>query len=190
MLFYLRGRIFLTALPPTPPPQSGRGRLWGNRRFLPHLSEAAALPTATSFQQQPAPPNKKASWISSLPLHSQGGGVCGGTAGSYHIGAKRNSRPQAADFHRKSISPNKKSTLLGAFCLVGEDGFEPSKSVTTDLQSAPFGRSGILPYINPTEAGSFCGAGGRLRTPDLLITNQLLYLLSYTSLVSTNAILS
>ena len=30
---------------------------------------------------------------------------------------------------------------------MGEDGFEPSKSVTTDLQSAPFGRSGILPYM-------------------------------------------
>ena len=26
-----------------------------------------------------------------------------------------------------------------------------------------------------------CGAGGRIRTPDLLITNQLLYRLSYTS---------
>ena len=54
---------------------------------------------------------------------------------------------------------------------MGEDGFEPSKSVTTDLQSAPFGRSGILPD----------GAGGRNRTPDLLITSQLLYQLSYTS---------
>ncbi len=30
--------------------------------------------------------------------------------------------------------------------LVGEGGFEPPKSSTTDLQSAPFGRSGILPY--------------------------------------------
>ena len=30
--------------------------------------------------------------------------------------------------------------------LVGEGGFEPPKSVTTDLQSAPFGRSGIPPY--------------------------------------------
>ena len=28
----------------------------------------------------------------------------------------------------------------------------------------------------------FGGAGGRIRTPDLLITNQLLYLLSYTSM--------
>ena len=31
--------------------------------------------------------------------------------------------------------------------MVGEGGFEPPKSVTTDLQSAPFGRSGTLPYL-------------------------------------------
>ena len=51
------------------------------------------------------------------------------------------------------------------------DGFEPSKSVTTDLQSAPFGHSGISPH----------GAGDRNRTNNLLITNQLLCQLSYTS---------
>ena len=61
--------------------------------------------------------------------------------------------------------------------LVGEDGFEPSKRNATDLQSAPFGHSGILPY----EWKQNNGAGGRTRTPDLLITNQLLYQLSYTS---------
>ena len=55
-----------------------------------------------------------------------------------------------------------------------EDGFEPSKLEATDLQSAPFGHSGTLPY-------SINGAGGRTWTPDLLITNQLLYQLSYTS---------
>ena len=54
-----------------------------------------------------------------------------------------------------------------------EGGFEPPKSSTTDLQSAPFGHSGTPPYL--------IGAGGRTRTPDLLITNQLLYQLSYTS---------
>ena len=48
--------------------------------------------------------------------------------------------------------------------LVGEGGFGPPKSLTTDLQSAPFGRSGTLPY----------GAGERSRTINLLITNQLL----------------
>ena len=54
-----------------------------------------------------------------------------------------------------------------------EGGFEPPKSVTTDLQSAPFGRSGTPPYE--------IGAGGGSRTPDPLITNQPLWPLSYTS---------
>ena len=63
--------------------------------------------------------------------------------------------------------------------MVEEGGFEPPKSVTTDLQSAPFGRSGTPPYE--------LGAGGRIRTPDLLITNQLLYRLSYTSKYISNS---
>ena len=62
--------------------------------------------------------------------------------------------------------------------MVGEGGFEPPKSLTTDLQSAPFGHSGIPPYSIIVLVG---GAGRRIRTPDLLITNQLLYRLSYTS---------
>ena len=57
--------------------------------------------------------------------------------------------------------------------LVGDGGFEPPKAVPADLQSVPFGHSGNPPYA--------VGAGGRIRTPDLLITNQLLYQLSYTS---------
>ncbi len=62
----------------------------------------------------------------------------------------------------------------GHFHLVEEGGFEPPKQIATDLQSAPFGHSGTPPYE--------IGAGGRIRTPDLLITNQLLYQLSYTSI--------
>ncbi len=31
--------------------------------------------------------------------------------------------------------------------MVGESGFEPLKSLTTDLQSVPFGHSGTLPDI-------------------------------------------
>ena len=31
--------------------------------------------------------------------------------------------------------------------MVGEGGFEPPKQLATDLQSAPFGHSGILPYL-------------------------------------------
>ena len=33
------------------------------------------------------------------------------------------------------------------------------------------------------------GAGGRIRTPDLLITNQLLYRLSYTSMLGLSAVI-
>ena len=60
----------------------------------------------------------------------------------------------------------------GAGFLVGDGGFGPPKSETTDLQSAPFGHSGNPPY----------GAGEGNRTPNLLITNQLLCQLSYTSI--------
>ena len=35
--------------------------------------------------------------------------------------------------------------IILRYFLVGEAGFGPAKSVTTDLQSAPFGRSGIPP---------------------------------------------
>ena len=49
-------------------------------------------------------------------------------------------------FDRLISLQNKKDTLTCVFfVLVGEAGFEPAKSLTTDLQSAPFGRSGIPP---------------------------------------------
>ncbi len=62
--------------------------------------------------------------------------------------------------------------MLDINLVVGE-GFEPSKSMTTDLQSAPFSHSGTPP--------KFC-AGRRNRTLDQLITNQLLYQLSYADI--------
>ena len=69
---------------------------------------------------------------------------------------------------RRRISLKKARIVLvdnTCFFLVGDGGFGPPKSVTTDLQSAPFGRSGIPPNY---------GAGDRSRTNNLLITNQLL----------------
>ena len=41
---------------------------------------------------------------------------------------------------------NKEHTVRIFLVLVEEGGFEPPKSLTADLQSAPFGRSGTLPY--------------------------------------------
>ena len=92
---------------------------------------------------------------------------------------------------------------------MGRGGFGPPKSVTADLQSAPFGRSGTYPYIiflrfrdfyiwswrlesNPQPADyksaalpielrqhNSYGASGRNRTTDTGIFSPLLYRLSY-----------
>ena len=79
--------------------------------------------------------------------------------------------------NRKNPDTIRAFLWLYLFCsllMVEEGGFEPPKRNATDLQSAPFGHSGTPPYA--------IGAGRRIRTPDLLITNQLLYRLSYTSM--------
>ena len=77
-----------------------------------------------------------------------------------------------------SLEPESSASVNSAIPakMVGRDGFEPSKSVTADLQSAPFGHSGTYPYE--------VGAGEGNRTRNLLITNQLLCQLSYTSTIS------
>ena len=54
------------------------------------------------------------------------------------------------------------------------EGFEPSKAVPTDLQSAPFGHSGTHPHK----------ADDRTRTDNLLITNQLLCQLSHIGILT------
>ena len=95
--------------------------------------------------------------------------------------------PKCGHSVTKQKKPAERELLTAG--VVGESGFEPLKSTTTDLQSAPFGHSGTLPYKPlPVWLGmsmrlrlSASGAGERTRTPDLLITNQLLYQLSYTS---------
>ena len=69
------------------------------------------------------------------------------------------------------------SCLIAKARLVVGEGFEPSKSMTADLQSAPFGRSGTPPNFK-----YLIGAGTKSRTRDLLITSQLLYQLSYAGI--------
>ena len=68
------------------------------------------------------------------------------------------SRKQKAPFVRNGV-------------LVGEGGFEPPKQSQQIYSLSPLATR-EFPHIH--------GAGGRTRTPDLLITNQLLYQLSYT----------
>ena len=62
---------------------------------------------------------------------------------------------------------------LSAFQQMDGGGFEPPKQFAADLQSVPFGHSGIHPY------GFHHKADDRTRTDNLLITNQLLCQLSH-----------
>ena len=68
-----------------------------------------------------------------------------------------------------TTSVHQKKTPHGCLFLVDRGGFEPPKSETSDLQSDPFGRSGICPY----------GASRWNRTADRGIFSPLLYQLSY-----------
>ena len=63
--------------------------------------------------------------------------------------------------------------------MVDESGFEPLKAKLTDLQSVPFGQLGYSSILKTLV--KINGAGDRTWTHNLLITNQLLYRLSYTS---------
>ena len=58
-------------------------------------------------------------------------------------------------------------------------GFEPPKQIAADLQSVPFGHSGIHPY-----GIVFHKADDRTRTDNLLITNQLLCQLSHIGITN------
>ena len=63
---------------------------------------------------------------------------------------------------------------------MGEGGFEPPKAVLADLQSVPFGLSGIPPNLLSSSLLLIrVKADNRTRTDNLLITNQLLCQLSH-----------
>ena len=65
-------------------------------------------------------------------------------------------------------------------------GFEPPKQIAADLQSVPFGHSGICPFktfnmklTHFNSQNKLRKADDRTRTDNLLITNQLLCQLSH-----------
>ena len=83
--------------------------------------------------------------------------------------------------------------------MVEGGGFEPPKASPTDLQSVPFDRSGTPPHRpggRPPASMTGAvrrpglqdhrddGAGEGTRTPNHLITNEMLYQLSYASTIS------
>ncbi len=86
---------------------------------------------------------------------------------------------------KKLSRPTNSRTRIkrGSSPLVGEGGFEPPKP-KQQIYSLPHLTALELPHIKSLHnfIQAYCKAGGQTRTPDLLITNQLLYQLSYTSL--------
>ena len=68
---------------------------------------------------------------------------------------------------------------------MGEGGFEPPKAVLADLQSVPFGLSGIPPNLfSSLPLLLRVKADNRTRTDNLLITNQLLCQLSHIGITN------
>src|SRR5574344_666919 len=67
-----------------------------------------------------------------------------------------------------------KTTLLG-----GRWWMRTTEGVASRFTVCPLWPLGKSPILNSSDDG----AGGRTRTPDLLITNQLLYRLSYTGIL-------
>ncbi len=80
------------------------------------------------------------------------GGVCGGNLSGFPLRDSDQPARKRPPYSRPSVwntappPPKQKTRRSVLFVLVGEGGFEPPKSVTTDLQSAPFDRSGTPPY--------------------------------------------
>ena len=73
------------------------------------------------------------------------------------------------------------------FFLMGREGFEPSKALPADLQSVPFGHSGICPFFQGKPDFIYhclLKADERTRTVNLLITNQLLCQLSHIGILN------
>ena len=69
-----------------------------------------------------------------------------GTREANIVAKQYRSAQQNITRRKANIVIKKTLSSTRSFLLVGEGGFEPPKSLTTDLQSAPFGHSGILPY--------------------------------------------
>ena len=96
-----------------------------------------------------------------------------------HKSERRDSNPRPPAWKASALSTELLSRRIAALSrnCVGADGFEPPKSKTADLQSAPFGHSGTHPIFKDL------GASSRTRTNDRWITNLVLYQLSYRGIL-------
>ena len=116
------------------------------------------------------------------------------------------SRCNMAGFLRENLSAREADPFITAQVkMVEGGGFEPPKASPTDLQSVPFSHSGTPPEHGTDEKNLLftsavhlraqhilllSGAGDGTRTRNLLITNQLLYQLSYASGLNRSTVIA
>ena len=99
---------------------------------------------------------------------------------------KRDSNPRPSAWKADALPLSySRSNRCGTTRLVEGGGFEPPKASPADLQSAPFDHSGTPPRgraLGTARLGAQKRrAGEGTRTPNRLITNEMLYQLSYAS---------
>ena len=81
-----------------------------------------------------------------------------------------------------AFAMDKKTTGLNLSFFGGGRWIRTTEGIASRFTVCPLWPLGNSPIF------SCAGAGGRTRTPDLLITNQLLYRLSYTSILTGTAL--
>ena len=79
---------------------------------------------------------------------------------------------------RRFFVKTKKKLYFFKYSSGGGRWIRTTEGIASRFTVCPLWPLGNSPILNCAPVG---GAGGRTRTPDLLITNQLLYRLSYTS---------
>ena len=90
-----------------------------------------------------------AGWVQTLPqIYHEFTTIVVNSSELGWICVEKLSKDQNPETYKNKAFPSKTkgSAEIGKPSMVGRGGFEPPKSVTTDLQSVPFGRSGIFPY--------------------------------------------
>ena len=142
--------------------------LYGGKRWIRIRARASVLariakrpaPKGGSWRNAPRGVNRAESTIPSIKKRHRdfskevdsfnsetGKFTCISGASAPKGGSWRNA-PRGVNRAESTIpSIKKRHRIAMSFFLVGRGGFEPPKAVPTDLQSAPFGHSGIFPRL-------------------------------------------
>ena len=152
------------------PPAGGPGR----RENVPPARFLARLPFESTLHKDPyqakAPSTGWGRWIRSPAGRPPRGSDMPPACHSLPLGFE-------STLHKDPYQTQDPSSRMG-LVFGGGRWIRTTEGIASRFTVCPLWPLGNSPIFSCRLSG---GAGGRIRTPDLLITNQLLYLLSYTS---------